>query len=133
MLCIYVHTYVILLIGKQTSNEKKTIKVITSDLIREIRCVDVITHAWKLSTLFRVPSTPDPSGFSVVMEPKEFARIKVWSSIEHRFWENFSTRVLFLPLSSVDLFLSMYICTWPRTQTNIFIKLLWYLNILLRA
>ena len=89
MLCIYayvyVHTSVILLIGKQTSNEKKTIKVITSDLIREIRYVDVITHAWKLSTLFRVPSTPDPSGFSVVMDPKEFARIKVWSSYMHQY------------------------------------------------
>lgn len=31
----------------------------------------------ELNTLFRVPSTPDPSGLSVVMDPKEFARIKV--------------------------------------------------------
>ena len=38
---------IVFLIGKQTSKEKKTIKVITSDLIREIRYVGIIMHVWK--------------------------------------------------------------------------------------
>ncbi|XP_065920650.1 cilia- and flagella-associated protein 45-like [Dysidea avara] len=51
--------------GKKTTKQNETIKVITSDLVREIR----------------IPSTPDPSGLSVVMDPVEFARIRASSKV----------------------------------------------------
>jgi len=31
---------------------------------------------------YRIPSTPDPSGLSVVMDPTEFARIKVSTPVD---------------------------------------------------